>query len=133
MTFGTAPPPGPLYTGPTDRPIIRRMIAAGEPVTACPGHGAPGESDAGPGVEGSANVQRGTCRITFRHEVRHRGSGRASVGSLSKNRRRSIAGSLAVAYRSPGAFAKHFRQTVSRSRGTPRASTPGDTGSAERT
>ena len=34
VTFGSTPPPGPLYTGPTDRPIIRKMLAAGEPVTA---------------------------------------------------------------------------------------------------
>ena len=62
---GTASPsPGPLYTGPTDRPIIRRMLAAGEPVTATPGHVAPGDSDAGQDVRGSVNVQRGTMRFT---------------------------------------------------------------------
>jgi hypothetical protein len=55
VTFGSTPPPGPLYTGPTDRPIIRKMLAAGEPVTATPGRVAPGDSNAGQGVIGSAN------------------------------------------------------------------------------
>jgi len=41
VTFGSAHPPGPLYTGPTDRPIIRKMLAAGESVTASPEHVAP--------------------------------------------------------------------------------------------
>jgi hypothetical protein len=64
VTFGSAPPPGPLYTGPTDRPIIRKMLAAGESVTATPERVAPGDSNAGQGVIGSANVQRGTTRCT---------------------------------------------------------------------
>ncbi|MDB5312676.1 MAG: Resolvase domain protein, partial [Gemmataceae bacterium] len=42
LTFGSAPPPGPLYDGPTDRAIIRRMLATGESVSAGPVHGAPG-------------------------------------------------------------------------------------------
>jgi hypothetical protein len=64
VTFGSSPPPGPLYTGPTDRPIIRKMLAAGEPVTATPGRVVPGDSNAGQDVIGSANVQRGTRRCT---------------------------------------------------------------------
>lgn len=64
VTFGSTPPPGPLYTGPTDRPIIRKMLAAGESVAATPGCVAPGDSNAGQGVIGSANVQRGTRRCT---------------------------------------------------------------------
>lgn len=64
VTFGSTPPPEPLYAGPTDRPIIRKMLAAGEPVTATPGRVAPGDSDAGPDVIGSANVLRGTRRCT---------------------------------------------------------------------
>jgi hypothetical protein len=64
VTFGSSPPPGPLHTGPTDRPIIRKMLAAAEPVTATPEHVAAGNSDAGQDVIGSANVQRGTRRCT---------------------------------------------------------------------
>jgi hypothetical protein len=64
VTFGSAPPPAPLYTGPTDRAIIRKMLAAGEPVTASPAQSAPGDSDAGQDVIGSANVQRGTRRCS---------------------------------------------------------------------
>jgi hypothetical protein len=64
VTFGSTPSPAPLYTGPTDRPIIRKMLAAGESVTATPEHVAPGHSDSGQDVIGSANVQRGTRRCT---------------------------------------------------------------------
>jgi hypothetical protein len=64
VTFGSTPPPGALYTGPTDRPIIRKMLAAGEPVTAPPERVALGDSNAGQDVIGSANVQRGTKRCT---------------------------------------------------------------------
>ena len=49
LTFGSAPPPRPLYEGPTDRAIIRRMLDAGEPVSASPGHGAPGSTRIRPG------------------------------------------------------------------------------------
>ena len=64
VTFGNTPPPGPLYTGPTDRAIIREMINAGEPVTAIPECVAPGSSDAGQDVSRSGNVKRGTIRCT---------------------------------------------------------------------
>lgn len=64
MTFGSTPPPGPLYTGPTDRTIIRKMLAAGESVTAIPECVTPGDSNAGQDVIRSANVQRGTRRCT---------------------------------------------------------------------
>ncbi len=64
MTFGSTPPPAALYTGPTDRPIIRQMLAAGESVTAVPECVAPGDSDTGQDVIGSANVQRGTSRCS---------------------------------------------------------------------
>ncbi len=60
LTFGSSPPPGPLYQGPTDRAIIRRKLADGEPVCACPVQGAPGSSESGAEVNWSANVQRGT-------------------------------------------------------------------------
>ncbi|WP_020475873.1 recombinase family protein [Zavarzinella formosa] len=60
VTFGSTPPPVTMYTGPTDRAIIRRMMAAGEPVTAVPERVAPEDSDAGQNVKGSANVQRVT-------------------------------------------------------------------------
>lgn len=36
LTFGPAPAPCPLYTGPTDRAAIRQMAARGEPIRACP-------------------------------------------------------------------------------------------------
>ena len=64
MTFGSTPPPGPLYTGPTDRAIIRKMLATGESVTAFPECVASGDSNAGQDVIRSANVQRGTRRCT---------------------------------------------------------------------
>jgi len=64
VTFGSTPPPGPMYTGPTDRPIIRKMLAAGESVTATAVCVTPGDSNAGQDVIGSANVQRGTRRCT---------------------------------------------------------------------
>jgi hypothetical protein len=52
------------YQGPTDCSIIRRMLAAGEPVSASSGHGALGSTEAGPEVNWSANVQRGTKRFS---------------------------------------------------------------------
>jgi hypothetical protein len=54
VTFGSTAPPGPLYTGPTDRPIIRKMLDAGEPVTAPPVHVAPEDSNVGRSVIWSA-------------------------------------------------------------------------------
>jgi uncharacterized protein (DUF2267 family) len=64
VTFGSSPPPGLLYTGPSDRAIIRKMLAAGEPVTATPERVASGDSNSGQDVIGSANVQRGTRRCS---------------------------------------------------------------------
>lgn len=64
LTFGTAPPPVSLYEGPVDRPVIRRMLAAGESVSPVLGSGSPRESKAGPGVGWSANDKRGTRRCT---------------------------------------------------------------------
>jgi hypothetical protein len=64
LTFGSTPPPVPLYEGPTDRAIIKKMLASGESVSSVPRHGAPGVSDAGQRVGRSANVQRGTRRCT---------------------------------------------------------------------
>ena len=43
---------------------------------------------------------------------------RAVIGSPPSHRLRSSARSFAVVYRFPGSFSKHFRQIVSRSRGT---------------
>jgi len=57
VTFGSTSPPGFLYTGPTDRPSIRKMLAAGESVTAIPECVTPGNSDSGQDVIRSANVQ----------------------------------------------------------------------------
>jgi hypothetical protein len=64
LTFGPTPSPGPLYQGPTDRAIIRRMLGAGESVSASSGHGAARSSKAGPEVNWTANVQRGTRRCS---------------------------------------------------------------------
>jgi hypothetical protein len=64
LTFGSTPPPGPLYDGPTDRAIIRRMLAAGESVTASPGGVPSGETESGPEANWSANVQRGTSHCS---------------------------------------------------------------------
>ncbi len=64
LTFGAAPPPGSMYDGPTDRAIIRKMLAAGESVSPVPGRGAPASSETGQEVERSANVQRVTRRCT---------------------------------------------------------------------
>jgi len=64
VTFGSTTPPGPLYTGPTDRVIIRKMLADGKPVTVASGDSPLGHSDGGQDVSGSANVQRGTKRCT---------------------------------------------------------------------
>jgi len=64
VTFGSTPPPAHLYTGPTDRPIIRKMLAAGQSVIAHPVCVALGYLNAGQDVIGSANVQRVTRRCT---------------------------------------------------------------------
>ena len=64
LTFGSASPPKPLYTGPTDRAIIRKMLATGESVTAIPEPIAPEDSNSGQDVMRSANVQRVTRRCT---------------------------------------------------------------------
>jgi DNA invertase Pin-like site-specific DNA recombinase len=64
LTFGSSPPPAALYEGPTDRAIIRKMLATGESVSAVSEHGAPRVSDAGQDIVRSANVQRGTTRCS---------------------------------------------------------------------
>jgi hypothetical protein len=64
LTFGSAPPPVPLYEGPTDRAIIQKMLAAGDSVSSVPRQGATGVSDAGQMIGWSANVRRGTRRCT---------------------------------------------------------------------
>ena len=48
----------------------------------------------------------------------HGVTGRAWIGFPSRNRRSSSARVAAEAYRRPGSFSRHFRQIVSRSRGT---------------
>jgi hypothetical protein len=64
LTFGSTSPPGPLYQGPTDRAIIREMLAVGESVTAASADVPPGIDKPGPEVGWSANVQRGTRRCS---------------------------------------------------------------------
>ena len=56
-------------------------------------------------------------------------AGRALIVCPLRNRRRSSARSSAEAYRRAGSFSRHFRQIVSRSRGTAGTSSPGGTGS----
>jgi len=62
LTFGSTPPPVNMYTGPTGRAIIRKMLADGVLVTASPVCVAPRSSNSGQDVIGSANVKRGTMR-----------------------------------------------------------------------
>jgi len=64
VTFGSVPPPVPLYDGPTDRAHVARLLADGKPVTATPEKCSLGDSNDGQNVTGSANVQRGTRRCT---------------------------------------------------------------------
>jgi hypothetical protein len=64
LTFGNTPPPIQLYDGPTDRPIIKKMIAENRPVSPILGNGSSGSSPADPNVEWSANGQRLTRRCT---------------------------------------------------------------------
>ena len=58
------------------------------------------------------------------------GSGRAWIGRPSRNRARSSARAAADGYRRPAFFCRHFRQIVSRSRGTAGCSRAGGTGSS---
>ena len=58
------------------------------------------------------------------------GTGRATIGSPPRNRRRSSASAVADSYRFPGSFCKHFSAIVSTSRGRPGTSRDGGTGSA---
>jgi len=64
VTFGPTPPPSPLYDGPTDRAIIRKMLAIGEPVSSVADHVVSRVSSPDPEVNWSANVQRGTSRCS---------------------------------------------------------------------
>src|SRR5262249_56162781 len=61
------------------------------------------------------------------------GAGGAGSGSPSRNGRRSSASSPALAYRLPGSFSRHRRQTVSRSGESEPVSRRGGTGSRVRT
>ncbi len=54
LTFGSTPPPGPLYDGPTDRTILRARLASGESVAASPTGIPPGSQSPDPGVSWSA-------------------------------------------------------------------------------
>ena len=56
-------------------------------------------------------------------------SGRAAIASPRRKRRRSSARAAASAYRCRGSLRRHFRQIVSRSRGTLALSRDGGTGS----
>ena len=51
-TFGANLTPVPLYEGPTDRAIIKKMLTNGESICAIPKHGATGSSDAGSVLNG---------------------------------------------------------------------------------
>jgi hypothetical protein len=64
LTFGSAPPPGPLYDGPTHRAIIDKALAEGRPVSPVLGRGASEPLVTGAEAAWSANVQRGTTLCT---------------------------------------------------------------------
>jgi hypothetical protein len=64
LTFGSTPPPGPLYDGPTSREIVAKRLAAGEPVSAGLGGVPSGQNGSGAEAGWSANVQRGTSRFS---------------------------------------------------------------------
>jgi hypothetical protein len=64
LTFGTSPPPVPLYVGPVDRPIIKKMIAAGESVSPLLGKRSAEGSKTQPDAGWSAKAQRVTRRYT---------------------------------------------------------------------
>jgi hypothetical protein len=66
LTFGKMPPPIPLYEGPVDRPIIRKMIAAGEAVSPISGNVSPGTPLSDSNEERSAKGQRVTSHCTRR-------------------------------------------------------------------
>ncbi len=72
-------------------------------------------------------------RLHQRQPRSHRSTGRAAIGSCRRKRCRSSARAAAVAYRLLGLFSRHFRQMVSRSRGTLGFNTRGETGSLLRT
>ena len=66
LTFGSAPPPVPLYEGPTDRRVIRKRVADGEVDSLLAGSAASpgGGPQDGPEDESSGNVGRRTRRCT---------------------------------------------------------------------
>ena len=64
MTIGSIAPPITLYHGPTDRPTIRRMLAAGESVSPILGKCSQGTLEAGVEVRGSGNAKHETSRCT---------------------------------------------------------------------
>lgn len=64
LTLGAAPPPIPLYEGPTDRVIIKKMIKEGVPVSPVLRSGSSEQSDPDPNSEWSAKVKRVTRRCT---------------------------------------------------------------------
>ena len=60
-------------------------------------------------------------------------AGRARVGSIRSQRRKSSANSIADGYRWPGSFRMAFRQMAAKSRGRRRPPSPGGVGSSEST
>ena len=64
VTFGSTPPPIPLYQGPVDRPIIAKMLSNGESVSPILGNSSPGSPFTGPNESWSANGQRVTKRCS---------------------------------------------------------------------
>jgi hypothetical protein len=64
LSFGSAPPPAPMYNGLTDRAIVRKAVVAGESASLILGHGALGQPKTGPEDQWSAKVQRVTRRCT---------------------------------------------------------------------
>src|SRR5262249_53348768 len=57
-------------------------------------------------------------------------TGRATIGSPARYRPRSSPNAVALLYRFPGSFSRHFKQIVSRPRGSDALSPRGGTGSS---
>ena len=83
----------------------------------------------------SAAKSEATILFRLHHRTRRsaRPTGRASIVSPARYRRKSSASAAALAYRRDGSFCRHFKQIVSRSRLTALFSLRGATGSCSST
>jgi hypothetical protein len=89
LTFGSTPPPMPLYEGPTDRAILQKRLRNSEPVSSTGLEYTEISQGADREDKWSANVQRGTSRCSgartaaaFRATIQHLlgGAGPRSLG-----------------------------------------------------